>query len=48
MSRLVALIVVALLLPGLALLIAVVIRFAFRGVPRPPANDARDESDAGT
>ena len=44
----VAVLVVTLLLPGLVMLFAVVLRFLLRGVPRPPARDQADErSDGG-
>lgn len=41
--------VITLLAPGLALLVAVVIRFLLRGTRNPPASDGADEEpDAGT
>jgi len=41
-STVVAVLVVTLLLPGLALVFAVVLRFAFRGLPKPPRRDDAD------
>lgn len=49
-SLLVAVLVVTLLVPGLALLFAVVLRFLLRGMPRPRETDAgpveRDDPSA--
>lgn len=48
-STVVAVLVITLLAPGLALLVAVVIRFLLRGAHKPPGSDAADEEpDAGT
>jgi hypothetical protein len=48
MSKVMVVLVVTLLLPGLVMLFAVVIRLLFRGAPRPPeprATDDRDDPD---
>ena len=47
MSKIAAVLVVTLLLPGLVLLFAVVVRFLLRGVPRSskPRRDDADGSD---
>ena len=47
-SKFVAVLVVALLLPGLALVVAVVIRLAIRGIPRPDQHPHRDDDDSHT
>lgn len=48
-STFAAVVVITLLAPGLALLVAVVMRFFLRGTRSPPARDVSDEDpDAGT
>jgi hypothetical protein len=42
-ATIVSILVVTLLLPGLALLFAIVIRLALRGAPRPPERDDVDD-----
>ena len=44
-SIVIAILVVTLLLPGLALLFAIVIRFLFRGAPPPPSHDRINGED---
>jgi hypothetical protein len=45
-SIIVAVLVVTLMLPGLAMLVAIVVRYVLRGAPRPP-EPGDDEGPAG-
>jgi hypothetical protein len=45
MSKVIVVLVITLLLPGLVMLFAVVIRLLFRGPPRPPEPRVTDDRD---